>query len=109
MIDEDLYSTIIFEGQDFHADNKMLFDILKPLLVDGPGWPSIQVHNRTHNGQAAFLALKAQAKSQSAVTTRKAKAYAELATAYCSGKARYTAKKSPRSHPETSRFLGENL
>ncbi len=89
-IDEDLYNTIILEGQDFRADNKMLFDILKPLLVDGPGWPSIQVHNRTHNGRAAFLALKAQAEGQSAVTTRKAKAYAELATANYSGKARYS-------------------
>lgn len=89
-IDDDLYDTIILNGQSFKSDSKMLFDILKPLVVDGPGWPFIQAHNRTHNGRAAFLALKAQAEGQSAVTTRKAKAYAELATATYSGKARYT-------------------
>lgn len=89
-IDDDLYDTIILNGQSFKSDSKMLFDILKPLVVDGPGWPFIQAHNRTHNGRAAFLALKGQAEGQSAVTTRKAKAYAELATASYSGKARYT-------------------
>jgi hypothetical protein len=89
-LDDDLIATMRLQGAAYGIDNKQVFAIFKPLLIDGPGWPFIQRFNRTQNGRAAFLALKTQAEGQSAVTTRKAKAYAAIATAVYTGKGRYT-------------------
>jgi hypothetical protein len=89
-IDDDLINTIVLDGPRFRVDNKWMYAALKPLVVDGPGWPFIQPFNRTQNGRGAFLALKQQAEGQSAVTTRKAKAYADLSTAQYTGKGKYT-------------------
>ncbi len=89
-LDDDLIDTILLDSEAFRIDNKQVYSILKLLMVDGPGWPFIQGQNRSQNGRAAFLRLKQQAEGQSAVTTRKAKAYAEIATAIYSGKGRYT-------------------
>ena len=89
-LDDDLRATIVLQGEAFRIDNIRTFAIMKPLLVDGPAYPFIQRFNRTQNGREAFLSLKAQAEGQSAVATRLAKAYAEIANASFTGKGRYT-------------------
>ena len=49
-IDDDLIATIPFTGATYRRDNKRVYDKLKPLVVNGPGWSFIQVMNRTKNG-----------------------------------------------------------
>ena len=58
--------------------------------MEGPGWPFVQPFNQKRNGRAAFKALKAQAEGRSAVATRKAKAYAMIATSLFTGKWKFS-------------------
>ncbi len=75
-LDKDLIDTILLSGEMYRIDNKQVYAMLKPLMVDGPGWPFIQGQNCTQNGREAFLRLRQQAEGQCAVTTHKAKAFA---------------------------------
>ena len=91
-IDDDMIATNRMFGPAYRADNKRFFDLLKPLVVNGSAWPFIQnfAKGGGKNGRKAFLAIKSQAEGQAATTTRKAKAYAMIATAKYTGKGRYT-------------------
>ena len=89
-VDDDLISTSMLEGDAYSRDNKRVFDLLKPFVMEGPGWPFVQPFNKKRDGRAAFRALKAQAEGRSAIATRKAKAYAMIATAVFTGKGKYS-------------------
>jgi len=89
-VDDDLVATSILEGETFSRDSKRVFDILKPFVMEGPGWPFVQPFNRRRDGRAAFKALKSQAEGRSAIATRKAKAYAMVTTAIFTGKGKFS-------------------
>jgi len=89
-VDDDLVATSVLEGATFSRDSKRVFDILKPLVMEGPGWPFVQPFNRKRDGRAAYKALKSQAEGRSAIATRKAKAYAMLTTAIFTGKGKFS-------------------
>jgi hypothetical protein len=57
-VDDNLVATSILEGETFSRDSKRVFDILKPFVMEGPGWPFVQPFNRRRDGRAAFTALK---------------------------------------------------
>jgi hypothetical protein len=57
-----------------------LYDELKPLVVDGPGWAFVRRFNKARDGRAAVLALRAQAEGPAAEQVRIAKAYASIST-----------------------------
>ena len=90
LVDDDLISTSVMEGHAYSCHNKRVFDLLKRFVMEGPGWPFVQPFNRKRDGRAAFKALKAQAEGRSAIATRKAKAYAMIATAVFTGKGKYS-------------------
>jgi hypothetical protein len=54
-----------------------LFNLLKPLLIEGPGWPFGQPFNKktSRDGRAAFLCLKRQAEGTAAIASRKVSSY----------------------------------
>ncbi len=85
-----MVATSILEGKTFSRDIKRVFDILKPFVMEGPGWPFVQPFNRRRDGCAAFKALKSQAEGRSAIATRKAKAYAMVTTALPTGKGKFS-------------------
>ena len=89
-VDDDLVATSSLEGETFSRDSKRVFDILKPFVMEGPGWPFVQPFNRKRDGRAAFKALKSQAEGRSAIATRKAKAYALVTTAIFTGKGKFS-------------------
>ncbi len=81
-VDDNLVATSILVGETFSRDSKRgAFDNLKPFVMEEPGWPFIQPFNRRRDCRASFKALKSQAEGQSAIATRKAKAYAMVTTA----------------------------
>lgn len=45
LIDADLVDTSLLHGESFTLDNHRVFNLLKPLLVGGPGCPFIQPLN----------------------------------------------------------------
>ena len=63
-VDDDLVATSVLEGDTFSRDNKRVFDILKPFVMEGQGWPFVQAFNKKRDGRAAFKALKSQAEGK---------------------------------------------
>ncbi len=91
MVDDDLVtSTSIFKGDAYSCDNKLVFDLLKPFILEGPSCPFVQTFDNKRDSCAAFKALKAQAVGQSAIATGKAKTYAMIATAVFTGMGKYS-------------------
>ncbi len=77
-VDDDLVAMSILEGETILPNDKRVFDILKPFVMEGQGWPFVQAFNKKLDGRAVFTALKSQADGKSAIATRKAKAYTML-------------------------------
>jgi hypothetical protein len=65
-----------------------LYNELKPLVVDGPGWAFVRRFDKAKDGRAAVLALRAQAEGPAAEQVRIAKAYASISTAVYRGQRR---------------------
>ena len=55
LVDEDLINTTTLTGATFNNDNPRVYDLLKPLIVEGPGWSFIQTFGRKCDGRASFL------------------------------------------------------
>lgn len=83
-----LVATTVHAGAHYDLDNRTLYDELKPLVVDGPGWAFVRRFDKAKDGRAAVLALKAQAEGPAAEQVRIAKAYASISTAVYRGQRR---------------------
>jgi hypothetical protein len=84
-IQEQLIATTALSGPHFELDNQALYDELKPLVVDGPGWSFIKKYDKKKQGRKAVLALKMQAEGTSAKISRKAAVYASIASSSYNG------------------------
>lgn len=83
--DERLNATLLHSGAHYSSDNKRLWTELKTLTVDGTGWTYIKRFNRTEDGRAAYMALKAQCEGNSALHTKKVTAYNQIEKARYGG------------------------
>ena len=88
-VDDQICALAVHEKADYKTDNQRLFLILKPLLIEGPGWPFAQPFNKksSHDGRAAFMALKRQAEGTAAIVARKAASYKLIRDATFTGRA----------------------
>jgi hypothetical protein len=86
--EERLVATIVLDGEHYAIDNKAIYDELKPLIVNGPGWSFAKKFDKKKDGRGAFLALKLQAEGSSAQLTRKSEAYAKIKNAGYRGERR---------------------
>ena len=77
-MEERLIATTVHTGSHYALDNRTLYDELKPLVIDGPGWGFIKQFDKTKDGRSAVLALKSQAEGLAAKLTRKMKAYSSI-------------------------------
>jgi hypothetical protein len=84
-IQERLIAMMALSGPHFELDNRMLYDELKPLVVNGPGWSFIKKFNKKKQGRKAVLALRMQVEGTSAKISRKAAAYASIASSSYNG------------------------
>jgi hypothetical protein len=80
-----LIAMTVHQGAHFDLDNRTLYDELKPLVVDGPGWAFVRRFDKTKDSRSAVLELKGQAEGPAAKLTRKAKAYASITSAVYRG------------------------
>jgi hypothetical protein len=83
--DARLIATTTLNGPWYELDNHRVYDEFKALVLKGPGWNFIKAFDRVKNGRGAVLALRRQCEGISAVQSRKAAAYAKIATARCNG------------------------
>lgn len=85
---ERLINMTTLTGPWFELDNQHIFEEFKALILKGPGWSFIKAYDRTKNCRGAVLALRRQCEGIAAVQTRKAAAYAKIASARYSGQKR---------------------
>jgi hypothetical protein len=83
--DSRLIATTELQGPWYELDNHRIYDEFKALVLKGPGWSFIKAFDRTRNGREAVLTLRRQCKGTSAIQSRKAAAYAKIASARYSG------------------------
>lgn len=101
-----LIATTVHSGNHYAIDNKTLYDELKPMVIDGPGWSFIKQYDKSKDGRKAFLALKQQAEGQAAKLARKTKAYATLEqSAYRGPRRGYTFDSYVAAHQEAHNEL----
>jgi hypothetical protein len=73
---EFLVSTTPLEGDLYDLDNERVYAIVKQLILEGPGWAYItNVIDRTKDGRAAWLALRAHYEGESYMNKQKEDAY----------------------------------
>jgi hypothetical protein len=95
--DDDKYiATTVLQGRHYQLDNRRVWNELKPLVVDGPGWVFIQTLEDTKNGRNAVLTLKRQNEGENSVMIRKQKAYTALKNLAFTG---------PRKHWTFSQYV----
>lgn len=82
---EFLVAMMPLTGAHFVRDNNSLFDMLKTLVIDGPGWPFIQAFDSARNGRAAIIALRIQCEGRASVSLRKQQAYKRIADSHYGG------------------------
>jgi hypothetical protein len=88
--DDRLIATTLLNGEHFDMDY---------MTVDGGGWTYIKRFGRSENECEAYIALKKQCKGDSAVLTRKAKAYNQIVKARYDGERKtYTFTKYVETH-----------
>jgi hypothetical protein len=86
--DAPLVATTALEGDWFSLDNHRVYDEFKALVLKGPGWSFIKTYDCLKDGRNAVLTLRRQCEGTSAIQTRKAYAYAKIASAKYSGQKR---------------------
>ncbi|MGH7974125.1 MAG: hypothetical protein ACREBR_01265 [bacterium] len=75
---ERLICTVPLEGELFTRDNRVVYGIIKSLVLEGPGWNWIIHLDREENGRAAWKAIKDHYEGKSETSRRKDEAYKSL-------------------------------
>jgi hypothetical protein len=70
-IDQDLSETTALNGTTYTVDNGRVYDLFKQLIVEGSAWSFAKQFDATHNGRAAYLAVKSQAEGPAAISHKK--------------------------------------
>ncbi len=83
---EALIQNAALNGMQYDRDNERVYGILKQLILEGPAWSFITpAIDRTANGRAAWLALRAHYEGESFTTKQKEEAYAALDAVHYKG------------------------
>jgi hypothetical protein len=81
-VDEALVATFRLDSPVFRADTTKLYDLLKPLVIQGSCYSFILPVDGRRNGREAYLILKAQAEGPAQLARRRVLAYSQLNTKY---------------------------
>jgi hypothetical protein len=81
-VDEALVATFRLDSPVYRADTTRLYDLLKPLVIQGSCYSFILPVDSRRNGREAFLILKNQAEGPAQLARRRTLAYAQLNTKY---------------------------
>jgi hypothetical protein len=79
------YRTTVLSGEHYSLDNRRVWNELKPLVIDGPGWSFIKSYDATQDGRNAIVALFLQNRSESSDIITRNKAETALANLTYSG------------------------
>ena len=77
-MDDYLSEVTLLSGQHYRLDNQRVWNELKSLVSDGPGWSFIKAFEKKTDGRRAVLALIRQHDGENSRLMRKKKAYETL-------------------------------
>ena len=86
--DERLMSIVRLEGRDYQKDNSLLWQLLRPLVLETAAWNFVKTYDTTQDGRSAFLALQTRGEGEAAVDARRAAAEEVIQTAKYTGKSK---------------------
>jgi hypothetical protein len=89
-VDEALVATFRLDSPVFRADTTKLYDLLKPLIIQGSCYSFILPVDGRRNGREAYLILKAQAEGPAQLARRRVLAYSQLNTKYSGWSRRFS-------------------
>jgi hypothetical protein len=75
-------------GTHYENDNRLVWDLIRHVTHDGPGWSWVQGFLKTRNGRAAYLAIKSHYMGESFTARLRAKDDMILEKTFYDGKSR---------------------
>jgi hypothetical protein len=75
-------------GIHYENDNRMVWDLVRHIAHDGPGWSWVQGFQKTRDGRAAYLSIKAHYLGESYTARLRAKADMTMENTFYDGKSR---------------------
>ncbi|KAL7561636.1 hypothetical protein ACA910_001502 [Epithemia clementina (nom. ined.)] len=107
-IDDDLVATTAHNGDQFKLDCKRVFELYRPVIIDGPAWTFVKpTQQKNRNGREAYFVVKKQATGQAANTIRKKQAYAKITSAKYTGRGRFSLQQYILRHQQAHNTLSE--
>jgi len=86
--DARLMSIVRLEGKDYQKDNSLVWQLLRPLVLETAAWNYVKQYDVTQDGRSAFLALQTRGEGEAAVDARRAAAEDIIQTARYTGKSK---------------------
>jgi hypothetical protein len=86
--DERLMAIVSLQGRDYQKDNSLVWQLLRPLILETAAWNYVKQYDVTQDGRSAFLALQTRGEGEAAVDARRAAAEEIIQTARYTGKSK---------------------
>jgi hypothetical protein len=83
-----LMSIVRLDGKDYRKDNSLVWQLLRPLVLETAAWNYVKQYDVTQDGRSAFLALQTRGEGEAAVDARRAAAEDIIQTAKYTGKSK---------------------
>jgi hypothetical protein len=66
---EQLMVIVSLQGRDYQKDNSLVWQLLRPLILESAEWNYVKQFDVTQDGRSAFLALQMRGEGEAAVDT----------------------------------------
>ena len=86
--DKRLMAIVSLQGRDYQKDNSLVWQLLRPLILETAAWNYVKQYDVTQDGRSAFLALQTRGEGEAAVDARRAAAEEIIQTARYTGKSK---------------------
>lgn len=86
--DERLMAIVRLHGRDFKKDNSLVWQLLRPLVLETAAWNYVKQYDISQDGRSAFLALQMRGEGEAAVDARRAAAEEIIQKAQYTGKSK---------------------
>jgi len=83
-----LMTLVQLDGREFKKDNTLVWQLLRPLVLETPAWNYVKQYDSTQDGRMAFLTLQTRGEGEAAADARRAAAEDVILKAKYTGKSK---------------------
>jgi hypothetical protein len=80
---------VSLQGRDYQTDNSLVWQLLRPLVLETAAWNYVKQFDATQHGRSAFLALQTRGEGKATVDARRAAGEEIIQTARYTGKSKH--------------------